>query len=318
MKENTQESPIYNHFNTAKWANCNFFPLCRARFIRYSTQDIIPEMMDWMIVVYVDEGRISHMTILTRGRRSLFPVSPSLEKQPDQRRTQATFSVTPLPVIPLPSPLPPILWPSPVTVETVAGWRAYKRAEEAAGLTGPTPTRIDTPSFFCAACDIGIGKGFYETEMYLWPLYKQQACLADKTYYFTIDALYVCGGCARRRGLPHRYLLIPASAWDNADIITTAQVTPLAAQVQALFFLRVLGHHYPALLAGLLSRALPRLSSAVAPAGEQQRQEQREEQPSQQSRPVRLPLMSKQTYALPSSGFFVLSVPTAPLASALA
>lgn len=89
---------------------------------------------------------------------------------------------------------------------TISEWRSETRAAKSAGQL---PTGILTSFFHCHICSICIGRGYVETELYLWPVEGVRLCLVDK--YCELDrftVLHLCGSCARRRQLPETLLAV--------------------------------------------------------------------------------------------------------------
>lgn len=125
--------------------------------------------------------------------------------------------------IPRTPPAFPLVFPSPV--QSVSAWRKQAKAEKGAGMPS-TQSRVLIKSFTCNLCWIGIGRNHHEQELYLLPLVNQDIWVGDDVQptHFDHALLYCCGGCARRRQLPESHLVVPASAWQEAFVLSTRDI----------------------------------------------------------------------------------------------
>lgn len=111
--------------------------------------------------------------------------------------------------------------PARSSPESTRGWRHQSRAEQDAGMTTSTPTLL-LAFFTCDLCTICIGPDFYEQELYIYPVCKQEVCLGDKpTYFGEWTYLKICGGCAnaKRRRLPLIYRAVQSRYWTTNELL---------------------------------------------------------------------------------------------------
>jgi|SRR5579884_236024 len=108
-------------------------------------------------------------------------------------------------------------------VESVRGWRQQQRAERDAGIVS-SMSQVLIPFFRCTLCGICIGPGYYEQELYVYPVAPGATiCLRDDAMHTFTDGVWllVCGGCARhrRRGIPEFFRVVDASCWTTNRLI---------------------------------------------------------------------------------------------------
>lgn len=93
--------------------------------------------------------------------------------------------------------------------------KLWDRDRSAGGLWNPSDVLVALAT--CARCSICIGRGFVETELYLYPV--------GLTHARGLNWKVLCGGCAtRHKKLPFGYCLIAHADWsdDYADKIVGA------------------------------------------------------------------------------------------------
>lgn len=146
-----------------------------------------------------------------------------------------TIDIPALPRVPCFVPMPyesPMLKPSE--------WHAQKEAEQSARLEEEDPTHILIAH--CELCDIGIGPGHIEQEMYLYFVHHESVlCIIHGREHLikkeAIEELgghwfLCCGGCARskKRSLPQEQCLFNSTHWTTTALICQEgeAVQPLA------------------------------------------------------------------------------------------
>lgn len=114
--------------------------------------------------------------------------------------------------------LPPVqqqeVYASPV--QSVSAWRKQAKAEASAGLEQSGQVLVSL--YGCDICGIQIGPGFYEQELFLYPL-RNTTITRDKPVHYSSAILYTCGGCARRRHLPEWLRVVQPAHWETTTLL---------------------------------------------------------------------------------------------------
>lgn len=113
-------------------------------------------------------------------------------------------------------------------IQSSGEWHDQKEAERDAGLT-PIPEVSFTQ---CEICGIDIGIGYYEQEMYLYPVVNKKIRVSnDAILLYNHDWLEVCGSCAYRKQLPqkwgHALRMLHPGLWETT-ILLNGRADPIS------------------------------------------------------------------------------------------
>jgi hypothetical protein len=124
-------------------------------------------------------------------------------------------------------------------VQTPSAWNKQKEAERSAGLEVDDAQMILIAH--CELCDIGIGPGHLEQELYLYPVYDHAilCIIHGREYLIKKEAIQqkgghwfiCCGGCARsrKRQLAPELCLFTAQHWTTNILMRRGEEDPLCS-----------------------------------------------------------------------------------------
>ena len=118
-----------------------------------------------------------------------------------------------------------------IIVEDTSGWRQLKRGEKDAGLLSSLD-QVLISSWRCEVCGIGIGPGYNQEFMYLYPVYRQfinNPKSDEKPRFYAYKTLKVCGDCAAHpsRQLPTWLCVLSPEIYSTTVLLCEEGEDPL-------------------------------------------------------------------------------------------